>query len=324
MGLRTSPLQGSILVACVILLTVSGCCGDLSSLGSSSSPGEPRVTGATYAKELTSNMQAQNPTTEFLPHEKVNLSVAFAGRPRSGVVKAQFSHRDSPIAEASVDFSSQANKGLFFSIGGKTYVGFWLTHENPLLVGSGYKTDIFVNGNPAGSYPFKISPPADAVPSKVHTATLAQGMTAERLPIGPSTTFGPTDTVHLLGRLDLGRMSWVEVSWYINGQTNQNLIKSLTAHKNISNEPYFFTALPPGGWPPGQHKAVLVLDGTTLGEYPFTVVGSPPGGQAPMMPGGQPPMMPGGQPPMMPGGQPPAPGQAGGPAQNAPVPPNPY
>lgn len=320
-----STQLGVGVAACLLFIVSSGCCGSGgSSSGSSggSSSATARVTNATFAKGLTENMQAQGPTTEFLPHEKINISVTFAGRPRKGVVKAQFFHREAPIADASTDFG-QANKGLYFSIGGSTYVGFWLNHENPLPISNAYKVVVTVDGNPAGTYAFRVSPPPDAIPSKVHSAILAKGMTAERLPIEPSTTFGPTDIVHLLGRLDLGNLSWIEVNWYANNQIIASATKSLTAERNIPNEAFFFTARPDGGWPPGQHKAVLILNDNPVGEYPFTVVGGMPGA-IPVMPSPVPgmPGYPPGQVPMPPGGYPPgAMPQPGMPAPPAAPPP---
>lgn len=318
---------GGVISASLLCLVLSGCCGSGGSSSSSSSSssdtpaptGGPRVTKVTFAKSLNEQMQPQIPTEAFLPHEKVNLSITVAGRPRKGTVKAQFFHLDKSIGDVSVDLS-KINKGTLFSIGQSTFVGFWYEHQQPLPVGVGYKVDVAVNGQPTGSYTFKVLAPAGAIPSKVHSATLAKGMTPDRTPVMPSKVFGPTETVHLLGRLDLGLQNWLEADWYANGQPMPHATKSLTARENISNQPFFFT-VPMKGWPAGQHKAVLIVNGAVVAEYPFVLAGAPAPGQMPVAPGQLP--QPGasfpGKVKTPPAAYPPAPGQI----PPAPMPPAP-
>ena len=288
------PRSVGLTVALVCLLA-SGCCGSGGSSGSSSSGSSntstpvsgPRITNVTFAKALNKQMQAQTPTKSFLPHEKVNLSITLAGRPSKGTVKAHFFHRDQSIGDVSIDLS-QINKGVLFSLGESTYAGFWYEHEQPLPVGVGYKVDVFVNDQPRGTHTFDVLPPAGALPSKIYSAGLAKGMTADRAPVMPSKVFAPNETVHLVGRLDLGVQNWVEANWYANGQLMPQVTKSLHAQKNIQNQPYFFT-VPMKGWPAGQHKAVFIMNGAVVGEYPFTLVGGPAVGQFPVQPGQLPP-----------------------------------
>lgn len=268
-----------VTLSMTIALISSGCCsGSEESAPTSSAPSEPpqqeapRIEAATFTKALADDMTPRGSTSEFHPQDKVNLSLAFKGRPRRGLVKAQFYYRDDEVAEAETDFS-QANSGLVFSIGGSTYIGFWLNHENPLYVSEAYKVVVTVDGSEVGSYPFKVVPPAGAIPSKVRSAVLAKGVTAEQAPVDETTSFEPADLVHLVGRVDLGTLSWLEATWFANGQKLETATRSSTAQKNAEDTTFFFSARPEGGWPSGQHKAVLTLNEKSVGSYEFTVAG---------------------------------------------------
>jgi len=270
----------SRLMCAVPLLVISGCCGG-SSGGGSEPPAQgqgptkqravvPRVDNATFTKSLGEDMTPRGSTTEFYPQERVNLSVAFKGRPRQGVVKASFFYHDHQIAEAQTDFAL-ANSGLIFSVGSSTYVGFWLAHDAPLAISDAYRVAVTVDDESAGEYPFKVVPPPGAIPSKIRAAALAKGVTPEQAPIEETTSFSVPDLVHLVGRADLGEQSWIEVNWYANDQLIETATRNLTATKNTADTTFFFTARPEGGWPTGHHKAVLTLDDREAGTYQFTV-----------------------------------------------------
>lgn len=268
-----------VVLSAMIVTTGSGCCGGSGESTTGSTPSSPapqqqgpRVEVVTFTKALADDMTPRGSTTEFHPQEKINLSIAFKGRPRRGLVKAQFYYREDQIAEAETDFS-QANSGLVFSIGGSTYVGFWLNHENPLYVSDAYKVVVTVDDAQVGSYPFKVVPPVGAIPSKIRSVVLAKGVTAEQAPVDEATSFEPADLVHLVGRVDLGTSTWLEATWFANGRKLEAATRSTTAMKNAENTTFFFSARPEGGWPSGQHKAVLTLNEISVGSYDFTVGG---------------------------------------------------
>jgi hypothetical protein len=228
---------------------------------------------ATFGHDLTEEMQPVDPGADFRPDETVYLSLRIRGRPKEGVVTARFFWRDAFIAEAGVDLAD-VNSRLLFSIGENTYAGYSLTHEQPFPLGRGYRAEVSYDGQPLGEYAFRVVPPPEAIPSQVTEAALAQGTDANYAPIAPTTSFAREDTVHLVGRGDLGLYSWIQADWYVNGELDEAGTRSLTMEENVADTGFAFSYHPEGGWPPGDHFVVLTLNDQELGRYPFTVVAS--------------------------------------------------
>jgi len=228
---------------------------------------------ATFAQEVSEDMEPINPTTSFTPEQTVNLLLTIKGRPKEGEVLARFYVRDQEIASASVDLA-EANEGVIFSIGENTRVHFTLTPTEPFPVSPNYRAEVFLNGSPAGTYTFAVVPPPEAIPSRLIEATLAKGVkeTPETYePVEPTTTFAPDEAVYVVGVADLGKYSRLEVNWYVGGQLVEDATRSLTAQEDIPEAGFYFVFQPEEGWPAGEHQVVLLLNDEEVQRLTFTV-----------------------------------------------------
>ncbi len=113
---------------------------------------------ATFAHGLDENMGPVDPDNTFQPEETIYLAIKLKDKPREGVVSARFMYGDQEIAETAVDIGEALKKqGVILVIGGNTQVGFTLSHEKPFPPGDEYKAKVYLNGKPAGEYPFVIA-----------------------------------------------------------------------------------------------------------------------------------------------------------------------
>lgn len=225
---------------------------------------------ANFAHGLNDEMQAIDPGSDFYPDQTVYLSLTIKGRPEEGLVTARFYWGETFIAEASIDLAD-VNSGLLFSIGENTYAGYTLTHEQPFPIGSGYRADLFYNDQSLGSAPFRVVPPAEAIATVINTVTLARGADENYNPIEPTTQFAAADTVYLVGNGDLGLATWLQADWFVNGQLDEAGTRSLTLEENIEDAGFAFSFVPEGGWPAGDHWAVLTVNNEEIGRYSFTI-----------------------------------------------------
>jgi hypothetical protein len=235
------------------------------------------VLEAVFAHGLGEQMEPVNPGADFGSGETVYLSLKVKGRPKEGSVTAQFYWHDFLIAEATVDLAD-ANSGVLFSIGEDTYAGYTLTHEQPFPLSDQYRAEVFYGDQPLGSYPFRVVPPAEAIPSQIQQVTLARGTDENYNPVDPATTFAVDDTVNLVGRGDLGLDTWLQADWYLDGQLDEAGTRSLTLTENAADTGFAFSYLPEGGWPAGEHFVVLTMNDQEVGRYSFTVSSSGGGG----------------------------------------------
>jgi hypothetical protein len=234
------------------------------------SAGGIEIVAATFAHGLSDQMEPVGAGSDFRPDETIYLSLQIKGRPKEGVITGRFYWRDSFIAEADVDLAD-VNSGLIFSVGESTYAGYTLTHEQPFPVSDGYRADVSTNGQALGSYPFRIVPPADAIPTVIGSVTLARGVDDSYNPVEPTTTFSAADQVYLVGHGDLGLDTWLQADWYINGQLDEAGTRSLTLDQNAPDVGFSFTYLPEGGWPAGEQSVLLTVNGQEIGRYTFTI-----------------------------------------------------
>ena len=228
------------------------------------------VLEATFAHGLSEQMEPVDPGDTFAPDETVYLSVKIKGRPEAGLVAAHFFFGDMPLAEATVDLAD-VNSGLLFSIGENTYAGYTLTHAEPFPLSDNYRAELFYNDEPLGSAAFRVVPPAEAIPSQITQAVLARGVDESYNPVEPATEFAYDEVVYLAGRGDLGLSTWLQAEWYVGGRLDDAGTRSLTAQENLQDVPFSFSYLPEGGWPPGEHYVVLIMDDREVGRYPFTI-----------------------------------------------------
>jgi hypothetical protein len=234
---------------------------------------------ATFAHGLTDEMQPVDPGADFAATETVHLSLRIKGRPGEGLVTVRFFWHDDLIAEAGVDLAD-VNSGLIFSIGEDTYAGYTLSHEQPFPLSDQYRAEVSHNQQPLGTYPFRVVPPPEAIPSQVKQVTLALGADDNYNPVEPSTTFASDDTVYLVGSGDLGMDTWIQADWFVNGELDEAGTRSLTLDENIPDAGFAFSFLPEAGWPSGEHFVVLTMNDQEVGRYSFTIVSS--GGAVPL------------------------------------------
>ena len=228
------------------------------------------VVDAVFAHGLSEEMAPVEPGSDFGSGETVYLSVELKGRPKEGEVIAHFYWLDTFIADAAVDLAD-ANSGVIFSIGENTFAGYTLSHDEAWPVGTGYRADLFFGDEALGSYPFRIVPPAGAIPSQVREVVLAKGADENYNPIEPATTFAPAEAVYLVGRGDLGQESWIQADWFVSGQLDEAGTRSITLEEDMTDAGFSFSFVPEAGWPSGEHYVVLTVDGEEVGRYPFAI-----------------------------------------------------
>jgi hypothetical protein len=225
---------------------------------------------ATFAHGLGEEMQPLDPGSDFRPEETVYLSLKIKGRPKEGLVTARFYWGENLIAEANVDLAD-ANSGLLFSIGEDTFAGYTLTHEQPFPLSANYRAEVFYNDQSLGSYPFRVVPPPEAIPTQINEVVLARGADENYNPVEPTTTFGATDEVYLVGHGDLGLATWLQADWFVSGQLDEQGTRSLSLEENAADVGFAFSFLPEGGWPAGEHYVILTVNDQEIGRYSFTI-----------------------------------------------------
>ncbi len=266
----------SLWLVVMLVFVVAACGGGSEGGGGEQSGGEeagPAILEATFAQDVSDEMEPINPTTTFTPEQTVNLLLTIKGRPKEGEVVARFYLRDQEIASASVDLA-EANEGVIFSIGENTRVHFTLTPTEPFPVSREYRAEVFLNGSPAGTYTFEVVPPPDAIPSRLIEVTLAKGVeeTPDAYqPVEPTSTFAPNDAVYIVGVADLGKYSRLEVNWYVNGQLMDEATRSLTAQEDLQGVSFYFVLQSEEGLPAGEHYAVLLINDEEVQRVNFTV-----------------------------------------------------
>lgn len=235
---------------------------------------------ATFAHGLTEEMQPIDPGSAFAPEETVYLSLRLKGRPKEGIVTARFYYGETFIAEASVDLA-ESNSGVLFSLGEDTYVGYTLSHEGSFPASEDYRAEVFFGDAALATYPFQVVASSGGLVSRVTDALLALDAGEDYEPIHPTTIFAFDDEVHLVGEGDMAAGSTIQAEWYVAGQLDPTGTRLLTLEEDIPGAGFVFSFLPDGGWPPGEHEVVLILDGDEVGRFPFGIVDS--GGAAPLV-----------------------------------------
>lgn len=224
----------------------------------------------TFCRSLAENQTPGEKVESFMPEDTVYLSVELKGRPKSGVVGCRFLIEETLIAEAKIDVAG-VNKGVLFSVGQSTFAGFNLTHANPLPVGDMYRVELSLDGKALGTYPFRISPPKDSLPSKFKSGIFEKEVAGERQSLEPDASLAPEDSVIFKGVADLGVSTWLRINWLVNGKVDAKGTRSLTMEENKADCGFFFSFRPDEGWPAGKHEAVLVINGKEAARQAFTV-----------------------------------------------------
>lgn len=230
---------------------------------------------ATFCHGFGENQSPKDEAAFFKQDETIYLSVQLKGRPKTGEVAAKFMFREDVLAETKVDVAT-VNEGVIFSFGENTFVGFNVTHKEPLPVGACYRADVTFDGKLLGQFPFRVAPPEGSLPSKLLSVTLAKGTDKARNPVDETREFDGTEKVFLVGVGSLGLSSWLEATWTVGGKVDDEGTRSFTMEENNDKVPFSFSFIPAGGWPAGEHTVVLQLDGQQVAQEKFTVkVGAP-------------------------------------------------
>lgn len=262
---------------CLVSLLVLGFYLSVASVPLHAAEGELKK--ATFCHWLQEDQSPKDVAEFFNRDETVYLSIELKGRPKSGVVAAKFMFRDEVLAEAEVDVAT-VNKGVIFSFGEDTFVGFDMKTKEPLPVGACYRADVTFGGKPLGQFPFRVAPPKEAIPSKLLKTALAKGADEDHKPVNESHEFDGMDKVFLTGVGNLGLASWLEATWTVNGEVDEAGTRSFTLKENKENVPFHFAFIPAGGWPAGTHEVSLQLDGQEVVHEKFTVkAGAPMAGK---------------------------------------------
>ncbi len=225
---------------------------------------------ATWCRELNENQAPKDETASFNQEDTVHLSIELEGRPKSGVAVARFLFRGGLVAEGKVDVA-EVNKGVLFSVGQNTFVGFTLKTKEPMPVGDGHSVEVSFKGKPLGTFAFKVAPPQDAIPSKLNSAKVEKTIVREGMFLQAIGDITQLSTVILVGEGDLGLATWVEVEWLINGKKDPAGSRTLTLKENMKDCSFHFTYLPRGGWPVGDHEAALIMNGAEVSRQKFNV-----------------------------------------------------
>jgi hypothetical protein len=256
-----------------VVLSMNG--REVGRYGFTVSGGEPfsavAIDQAVFAHGFDADGEPLNPGNMYEPGETIYLHLRFKGKPKEGVITGRFYWRDQFIGEKSVDLST-INQGLNTALGQYIFANFYLSPNIPLPVGEGYRMEVFCGAEQLGTYLFYIKPPKGAIPSQVESVTLAKGTDADFNPVQATTTFYPMDRVYLVGMGDFGVGTWLYGEWYVNGRVDESGSRKVTLQDNAPDTGFSFSHLPAGGWPPGAHYAVLLMDGREIGRYAFYVV----------------------------------------------------
>jgi hypothetical protein len=224
----------------------------------------------TFAHGLDEDGGPVDPDTEFAPDDTVYLSLVVKGRPKEGIVTAQFYIHDESIGEVELDLSD-VNEGVIFSFGEDTYMNFWVSKDDGLPISQAYRADVYYEDELIDSYTFSVVPPSDATPAVLREATLARDVDDDYNPIEPTTTFAPDEKVFLVAQADVGTYTWLKVEWYVDGELDEEGTKEITSNEDKTDVGLFFSYLPDGGWPEGDHQAALFMNDEQVGRYDFTV-----------------------------------------------------
>jgi hypothetical protein len=267
------------ILAAVVLMVSALACGSDTDVADATSPPPADtpvptagidVRTAVLAHDIDDDHKPVDPDTEFAPDEKIWLSITLKGRPKKGIVSVQFLMHDEMVVEAEADLAD-VNSSVIFSVGEDTYLNFWLTGDDILPISEAYRADVYYDDEFIDSYTFSVVPPDDALPAQVREVVLAHGADDDYNPIGPSTTFAPDDEVFVVGRADFGMHTWIRIRWYVNGTLDEEGTRRFTATENKADAGFFFSHIPAGGWPEGEHEAVLTMNDEEVGRYAFTV-----------------------------------------------------
>jgi hypothetical protein len=244
------------------------CAGFLSGMGGVFGADSRLLAKATFARALNADKSPAEVAEGFAPEDVVHLSLELKERPTRGVVTAKFFFRDELINEGRVDL---AGRGTPDGAGGPIHVAFSLKPKEPFPVSEQYRVEAMLDETPLGTFRFRIDPPADATPSRVERVVLVKEIPEKIADAGDVVSLAPDEPAILAGVIDAGRLSWLQAEWFINGKRDDGTTQTLAYDENREDANFHFRYLPKGGWKPGRHEAVLLLNGREIARKGFSV-----------------------------------------------------
>jgi hypothetical protein len=234
-----------------------------------------RVLSVVLTRGLSPDFRPLDPGDTFRPEQPVSVAVQVQGRPRTGEVVAAYFFRDALLLQTAFDLAI-VNGDVTLNTGEDTFIGFTMTPQQPLPISERYRVEISVDGELVQSYPFSIVAPEDALPSAIATTVLARGIDAATNPIDPTDSFGPDETVFLVGQGSFGKGSALQADWFrAGGELLAEGSRSLFISDNIAETGFYFNFLPEGGWVPGDYEVVLTLDDREVERLGFRITPAP-------------------------------------------------
>jgi hypothetical protein len=236
-----------------------------------------KVTNAVFAKKLSENMEPEQIAEDnsFTPNESIALSLELDGRPKTGVIEADFYWQEQKLDSAKVDLAD-ANGGVIFSIGQSTFVGFTLTPSTLWPISNDFRVEVTIDGEPLDTYTYQVVAEEGAVKTEVLEVVLAQGADEKYAPIDPTTEFSPDQEVFLVGNGNFSKGTWLRGDWYVDGKLDEagtRLLGPLT--EDLEATGFAFSFRPDGGWSEGEHEIALTVNDKELGRYQFTITSTP-------------------------------------------------
>ena len=231
-----------------------------------------QIVAVRYGRALSAEGSVVEPVEVFVPTDSpIHLTVTVAGRP-TGVMTFTTDYYGAAIVNT-VDLSA-VNAGVVWSAGQNTFATNTLTSNSGTFYQGEYETVVTHGDRELGRYPFRVGPPADAIPSTLANIHLYSGIDDAACGVGePQTTFAPGQAVMVGGRGDLGNLTWIEAHWSRGDEELQVTGQDMVVQQNAPDTCVAFASPP---WEePGAYSVRLLMNGEVLGTFPFTV--APPG-----------------------------------------------
>jgi len=165
---------------------------------------------------------------------------------------------------------------------GTRYIEFSMTRPDNGWPTGEYEMVLYVDGKEKVTLPFTVGEASGAFTTTIQSAslseaTMALGVDSAAKPVNPTTMFAPdvpeifcsvllTDAPEGTSVLS----EWYYVSGEVEGVTNL-LIDSVPLTVSGTQYLQFSLTIPDNGWPAGEYKLVLYLDGAQDVSVPFTV-----------------------------------------------------
>ncbi|MGI8602882.1 MAG: hypothetical protein ACR2OZ_07760 [Verrucomicrobiales bacterium] len=226
------------------------------------------LANASFCQKLNEDKSPAVPTDGFGTGDTVRLSLELKQHPKKGLVTARFYFRDEVINEARVDLEKQAPP---VDANAKLFIAFSLKPKDPFPVSDQYRVEAMLDNHPLGTFRFRIEPPEGATRTELKKVVLVKSMPEDLADAEDESAFGGEDAAILAGIADVGKLSWLQAEWFVNGRRDEAATQTQSSSENKTGAVFQFKHRPAGGWKPGRHEVALVLDGKEVARKQFSV-----------------------------------------------------